>query len=104
MFDIWLGEIELTRLCLILSLAVILPGQLWLCFRVKRLIWRLLPVIVFAGLTAALLALAAVSAAWESLGYALLGALTGLMLLLSAAGWGLWWLIARKRARRDSAE
>lgn len=100
MFDIWLSETELTRLCLILSLAVILPGQLWLCFRVKRLLWRLLPGIVLAGSTAALGALAALSADWESLGYALLAALTGLMLLLSAAGWVIWWLIARRRARR----
>lgn len=104
MFDIWWDGVELTRLCLILSLVVLLPGQLWLCFRVKRLFWRLLPVIVLAGLTAALLALAALSADWESLGYALLAALTGLMLGLSGAGWSIWWLVGRRRARRGAEQ
>ena len=43
MFDVWIGDVELTTLFLALCLSLILPGQLLLCLRVRSLALRLLP-------------------------------------------------------------
>ena len=47
MFDIWIGDVELTRCALIFSLVVLLPLQLLLCFKVKQKGIRLIPVTLF---------------------------------------------------------
>ena len=49
MFDIWIGDIELTTLVLIVSVIVILPLQVLLCFKARSLFVRLVPVIFFPG-------------------------------------------------------
>lgn len=72
MFDVWIGDVELTTLFLALCLSLILPGQLLLCLRVRSLALRLLPLCLFAAL----------------------------MALASALGWGLWVLTGRKKWRR----
>lgn len=100
MFDIWLGELELTRWTLLLAALLLLSAQLWLCFRVRSRLLRLLPVLALTGLTAGLLFAASTTAAWEGLGYALLAALAGLLLLACGVGWCAWWLITRRRAKR----
>ena len=98
MFDIWCGNVELTTLACILSVAILLPVQLLLCFKVKSLTLRLLPVLALSALTAVLLGLACTAPSWDNLGYALLAILTGTMLLLCGAGWAIWAVIrwARK--------
>ena len=45
MFDIWMGDIELTTFVLIFSIIVLLPVQLLLCFKVKNKVICLLPVV-----------------------------------------------------------
>ena len=86
MFDVWIGDVELTTLFLALCLSLILPGQLLLCLRVRSLALRLLPLCLFAALAAGLAAAALAESA--------------LMALASALGWGLWVLTGRKKWRR----
>lgn len=49
MFDVWMGDIELTTAVLIFSVVVLLPIQLLLCFRVKSKAIRLLPVVLLSS-------------------------------------------------------
>ena len=58
MFDVWPGEFDLTTLTPLLSVFRLLPLQLLLCFKVRSLILRLLPVILCALLTGLFLVLA----------------------------------------------
>ena len=90
MFDVWLGDIELTTVVLNLSSAVFLPVQLLLCFKVKSKMIRLLPVIVLSAITAFLVVMAAMATGWDGLGYIFLAIFTGLMLLACGIGWGIW--------------
>ena len=48
MFDIWMGDIELTTAVLVFSIIVLLPIQLLLCFRIKSKVIRLLPIILLS--------------------------------------------------------
>lgn len=61
MFDIWLGDINFTVIILIFSAVAVLPFQIILCFKIKPLILRLMPVILFS-LTAAVFALLSLTA------------------------------------------
>ena len=94
MFDVWIGDVELTTLFLALCLSLILPGQLLLCLRVRSLALRLLPLCLFAALAAGL------AAAQARLGLSVLAIFAALMALASALGWGLWVLTGRKKWRR----
>ena len=88
MFDVWLGEMELTTLTLLLSVFLLLPLQLLLCFKVRSLILRLLPVILCALLTGLFLVLAHCSPGWNSLGYLFLALFPGFLLAACDIGWG----------------
>ena len=97
MFDVWSGNTELTIIALIVSAAVILPVQLLLCFKIRKNVIRLLPVIVLSVLTAVLSLLAATTSGWDSLGYVILAVFTGLMLLACGGAWGIWAVAKRMK-------
>ncbi len=90
MFDVWSGNGELTIIALIVSVAVILPAQLLLCFKIRKIVIRLLPVMVLSVLTAVFSLLAAVTSGWDSLGYIVLAVFAGMMLLACGGAWGIW--------------
>ena len=90
MFDVWMGDVELTTFVLIFSVAVILPVQLLLCFKVKRNAVRLLPAAVLSILTIVFIAIAAVTAGWDGLGYIFLAVFADMMLFMCGIGWGIW--------------
>lgn len=102
MFDVWMGNIELTTFVLILSIVVLLPIQLLLCFKVKNRIIRLVPVIVLFILTIIFIVTSVTVTGWDGLGYIFLAIFTGFMLLMCGIGWGIWAIIQftkRKRAK-----
>ncbi|MBQ2879152.1 MAG: hypothetical protein IJE27_00495 [Anaerotignum sp.] len=99
MFDIWWGHILLTRVALIVSIAVFLPVQLLLCFKVKSRIFRLLPVIILSALTAVLVICGLVYQGWDGLGYILIAVFTGCMLFMCGVGWGIWAIIHKHKAK-----
>ena len=49
MFDVWHGDINFTTLILIVSVMIVLPVQLLLCFTVRNRAIRLLPVIMLSA-------------------------------------------------------
>lgn len=90
MFSIWWGEIELTTLVLLLTVFVVVPVQIFLCFRVKNLFARLLPVILLSGVLLIYIVMGLSGSGWDTLGYTLLAILTGFMLLACGIVWGVW--------------
>ena len=103
MFDIWLGDTELTTFVLVFSIVILLPVQLLLCFRVKRTVLRLLPSILLSVATLFFIVRAIAATGWDGLGYIFLAVFTGFMLLMCGFGWGIWWLIHRKKHRKPQS-
>ena len=90
MFDVWMGDIELTTAVLIFSVVVLLPIQLLLCFKVKSKTIRLLPVILFSIPTIIFVMMSVAITGWDGLGYIFLAIFAGFMLLMCGIGWGIW--------------
>ncbi len=90
MFDVWLGDIELTTFTLIFSAAVLLPIQLLLCFKIKSKVIRLLPVMLLSIPTVCFMLMSVTMKGWESLGYLFLSIFAAFMLLMCGIGWGIW--------------
>ena len=90
MFDVWMGDIELTTAVLIFSVVVLFPIQLLLCFKVKSKAFRLLPVILLSIPTIIFTVMSVVITGWDGLGYIFLAIFTGFMLLMCGVGWGIW--------------
>ena len=103
MFDAWTGDIELTNLVFWFSVLIFLPIQLVLCFKAKRRVFRLLPVTLLSAATLFFVAQAAASTGWDSLGYAIFGIFTALMLLMCGIGWGIWAVVNFLKKRKDKS-
>ena len=99
MGDMWIRDIEVTTLIAITSVLVVLPIQLLLCFKVKPIFLRLLPSMLLTGTTILLFAMMAASRDWDAIGYAVLGVFSGVLLIFSGVGWGIWGLVALIRKR-----
>ena len=93
MGDMWIRDIEVTTLIAITSVLVVLPIQLLLCFKVKPVFLRLLPSILLTGTTILLFAMMAASRDWDAIGYAVLGVFSGVLLIFSGIGWGIWAIV-----------
>ena len=89
MFDVWMG-VELTTFVLIFSAAVLLPIQLLLCFKVKKKVIRLFPIVALFKLMFIFVLMAVSIDGWDGLGYIFLAIFTGLMLIACGMGWGIW--------------
>lgn len=90
MFDVWIGDIELTTVVLIFSITILLPVQLLLCFKVKSKAIRLLPVILLSIPTLIFIGMAIAIPGWDGLGYVFLAIFTGFMMFMCGIGWGIW--------------
>ena len=95
MFDIFYGDAELTVLILNIAIVAVLPIQLLLCFKAKRRLIRLLPVILFSAIAALCLLAALTASEWEGLGYILLAVFAAVLLCSCLIAWGIWWIIKR---------
>ncbi len=99
MIDLGIFEIKTEIFILILSVFT-LALQLLLCFKAKRLFLRLLPVILFAILTAVFFVLIFLNEGWDSIGFLLLAICAAILLLFCGIGWGIWRIIQHHKAKR----
>ena len=100
MFDIWIGDMNLTVLILVFSFVVVLPVQLLLCFKVKSRTLRCLPMAMFLLLAVAAFILNGATPGWDGMGY-LFGAIyAGIMLFLCGVGWCVWALVGGLKKKR----
>ena len=104
MFDVWIGDVELTTLVIIIAVVAILPIQLLLCFKVKNLLLRLLPSMLFAIVTISFFAMIFSSQDWDSIGYAILAMLAGILLFMSGVAWGIWGIVVCVRKNKKKKE
>ena len=88
----------------IAAVVVILAVQL-LCFRAKRLLLRLLPVILLFAATVVLVILAYAASGWSGLGYIILALFTAILTGVCVVAWGIRWivrLVRKKKAAQPS--
>ena len=104
MFDVWIGDVELTTLVIIVAIVAVLPIQLLLCFKVKNLLLKLLPSILFAVVTISFFTMIFSSQDWDSIGYAILAMLAGILLLMSGVAWGIWGIVVCVRKNKKKKE
>ena len=90
MGDIWIRDIEITTLIVVSSVFIVLPIQLLLCFKVKKILLRLLPSFVLTATTVFLFAMMYSAKDWNAIGYAILGVFSGFLLVFSGLAWGIW--------------
>lgn len=102
MFDVWMGDIELTTVVLIFSIVVLLPVQLLLCFKVKSKAIRLLPVILLSIATLFFIVMAITIPGWNGLGYVFLAIFTGFMVFMCGVAWGIWAITKLIKKRKGS--
>ncbi len=100
MFDVYYGDIELTTLTLIISVVILLPIQLLLCFKVKSLSIRLLPIIILSVLAVAFIIMNLSTPGWDGLGYIFLAIYAGFMIFMCGIGWGIWAIINKKKKKQ----
>lgn len=97
MLDVYCGDLNVGLALLVLSIAVVLPAQLLLCFKAKSRVARLLPASAFAVLGVSFLGAAAALPGRDGLGYVILAIYAALMVLMCAVGWCIWWFANRKK-------
>jgi len=102
MFDIWFDGIELTRLTIIVSVVILLPVQLLLCFKVKSLAIRLAPVIILSGLAALFIVLLRSTPGWDGVGYLFFAIFAGFMIFMCGIGWAIWAVAYGLKKKRSS--
>lgn len=88
MFDVWIGDIELTTLVLIFCVVVFLPIQLLLCFKVKSKVLRLMPAVVLFALSIFFAVMSASSSGWDGIGWMFFFLYAASMLFMSGVAWG----------------
>ncbi len=102
MFDVYIGDVNLTLVILIASILLILPCQLLLCFKVKRLFTRLIPSVLFAAGIVIFTVLAYSVMDWSALFYIICAVYSGLLLFMCAVGWAVYgiWRSIKKQHRK----
>lgn len=105
MVDLYNGDMDITKLAVIFSLVIVLPAQLLLCFRVKNIVIRLLPVILFFAAAVRLSHLSLTSSGINVPAYIMLAAFSAIMFLLCGICWGTWAIVSIIREKdQDSGE
>ena len=90
MLDVWVEECNLAFLLSGFSLVILLPVQLLLCFKVRRVWIRLLPALLCCVLILFFLVIAGFFSGFDSIGYVIFAIYAACMLVVCGLGWGIW--------------
>lgn len=101
MFDIYIGEIELTEVIIFASILIIIPTQLFLCFKVRNLLIKLLPIITLLILIVSFFCMSQFAEGWDGLGYIILAMLAGILLVACVFAWIIWFVVKRIKKIQD---
>lgn len=97
-------DIPVTEIAIIAIFAAVIIVQFLLCFKVKRIVLRLLPTAVLFAATAVFLVLTVITEGLDVIGYLLLTVYTGAMLISCGVVWGVFAIVKLiKRAARAKA-
>lgn len=91
----------ITIICLLL-----LATQLLLCFKVKKLVVKLIPAVLLLIALAVFMILLLIASGWDSLGYVVFVILSGIFMIPCAAGWVIWAIcyFVKKRKNREASK
>ena len=87
MFDVYIGDVNLTLILIIFSILLILPCQLLLCFKAKKVLVRLIPSFIFIFSSALFIILSRTAMDWSALFYIICAVYSGILLLMCVVGW-----------------
>ena len=100
-----LKDIEISTVIAICSVLVVLPIQLLLCFKVKRISLKLVPLIILTLTTVFLFIMMRMAKDWDAIGYAILFVFSGVLALSSLLGWVIWGIVKLiKKIRRKAVD
>ena len=75
------------------SIVVVFILQLWLCFKVEKKKWKVLPIVMFLLGMLVFGVLSFVIDGWDALAYLIYAMYFGFMVLSSIVGWLIWFVI-----------
>ena len=101
MFDIYIGEIELTEVIIFVSVLIMIPIQLFLCFKVKNILLKLLPIITLLILIVSFFCMSQFAQGWDGLGYIILAMLAGILLIACLFAWIIWFIVNKIKKIQD---
>ena len=101
MFTTFLNFLLSPMTILILCIAFVFPCQLWLCFKVRSVTVRLLPLVTFLILTVIFAILMANATGWDGLGYFFLALLTAVLFGVCGVCWGAFAIVKIVKKRRN---
>ena len=100
MFDLWVRDTEITVLIAASAILIVLPLQLILCFRAKKLLFKLIPPVLLAVAAFAFWVMMLTAKDWSALVYLIFAVFSVVLLIFSGIGWGIWGIsrfVKRKR-------
>ena len=100
MFDLWVRDTEITVLIAASAILIVFPLQLVLCFRAKKLLFKLLPTVLLAVAALAFWVLMLTARDWSALIYLIFTVFSVALLIFSGIGWSIWGIsrfVKRKR-------
>ena len=104
MFDVSFDNIDFDLLLQVFSFICLLPFQIWLCFKVKKRIIRLFPLLFFLIIGLVLFGCACLESGWDSLGYLIFSIYALYLVLTCAMGWVIWWIISRFIVKKNKED
>ena len=84
-----------TDLFVLIAAVFVLLIQLLMCFKVKPFYIRILPAMLFSGVSAIFLLMAAISEDWDAFGFIFLSICSAALLLPCAIAWAIWKVIEK---------
>ncbi len=100
MIDLYFFKIDVSTFIVIVSTIVFLTAQLLLCFKVRCVWIRLIPVYLSVLATILFFILTLTADGWEVLGYLLLALLSAYLLAVCTLCWGIWVIVLLIRRRK----
>ena len=93
MADLFARDTEIVLLILVCAIWIGLPIQLMLCFKAKKLLIKLLPIVVLAVATFAFYIMAITAKTWVALIFIMIAASCGVAIMFSGIAWLIWAIV-----------
>ncbi|MBQ2720652.1 MAG: hypothetical protein IJF23_03860 [Clostridia bacterium] len=101
MLDIWVGDTNIAPYIWIFILIILFPCQLALCFKVRKIVIRLLPAVILFILTVSSLIAMATGTGWEVLLYLIYSVYLSIALLVCGIAWATWAIVRKIRKKEQ---
>lgn len=90
MIDVFTQDTVIVLLIAACAILIVLPIQLVLCFKAKKIFIKCLPTTLLAASTVAFYIMAITAKTWAALIYLIIAAFLGVSFIFSGIAWGIW--------------